>query len=109
MMKRKDLEDRFLSFQNDAKTRFEANPVGAFFIGLVVGIALTWFRNLLVPALLLSAIAVLVLWVIGENDESFAEGEDAVPSEAKPKPKAKSKTNGGTPKKSAGERTGAAS
>jgi hypothetical protein len=103
MMKRKTIEDRVLEFQKDAKSRLEANPVGAFFTGLVVGIALTWFRHLLIPALLLSAIAVLLLWVFGENDDAFAEGQDAVPDSDKGQ-----KTNGST-LTTEGERPGASS
>lgn len=81
-MKRKDIENKLSSLQGDARTKLESNPVGAFFIGLIVGIALTWFRKLLVPALLLAAIAALVMWLLAEDEEEDFEEGDAVPTNA---------------------------
>ncbi len=91
-MKRTDLESKFSTIQRDAKTKMESNPVGAFFIGLVVGIALTWFRALLVPALLLGAIAGIVMWLFAQgDDEEFAESESAVPNDVNGSSRSKKK------------------
>lgn len=61
----------------------ESNPTGAFLIGLVLGVALTWFRAFLVPLLLLGAIALITFWLLAQGDEEeFPENEAAVPPNA---------------------------
>ncbi len=79
-MKRTQLENKFNGILSDSKSKIESNPTGAFLVGLVVGIALTWFRAILVPLLLLASIAAITFWLLAQgDDDEFPEDEAAVP------------------------------
>lgn len=70
MLKRSDIEERLQGAVEIVRQRIEKSPVPAFLVGILLGVVVSRFSDLLVPLCLVVAVVVAVLWFISDKDDA---------------------------------------
>jgi hypothetical protein len=68
MLKRKEIESRLQELVERFRSSVESAPIPAFFVGVLVGLAVALFSKVLIPLFLVATIVILLLWFLADRE-----------------------------------------
>ena len=74
-MKRSEVEGKLNEFKIGAKRKIEAQPIPAFFVGVVIGVVGASYQQLIVPLIIVAAVLAGAMWLLGEVDQTKSKAE----------------------------------